>query len=93
MLIRVSKLHIFIFYCFLTEKRLREEGDGVTIPSGWKDTFSKEENKGGVMGKSNFVILFPKYREAYLKESWPVVESLLSKQVFYCGFCTSIQMT
>ena len=74
---------LVLLILFFSEKKLREEGDGVAIPVGWKDTFSKEENKGGVMGKSKFVILFPKYREVYLKECWPVVESLLSKQVRY----------
>ena len=51
------------------------------IPKGWKDTFSKEENKGGVMGSSSFAVLFPKYREAYIKQCWKLVESSVLKHV------------
>ena len=67
-----------------TEKQLEEaaeRGDLAEVPEGWKDTFTKEDNKGGVMGESSFATLFPKYREVYLKKCWPLVKTTLSKRV------------
>ncbi|KAI1248725.1 ribosomal RNA assembly protein krr1 [Eutypa lata] len=45
----------------------------------WKiDTFKPEDNAGGQFAEeSSFATLFPKYREVYLKESWPLVTKLL----------------
>lgn len=65
-----------------TEQQLKRDAEeGLEIPEGWKDKFSKEENKGGVMGLSEFAVLFPKYRESYIKQSWPLVQAALSKTV------------
>ncbi|TRY93663.1 hypothetical protein DNTS_001119 [Danionella cerebrum] len=52
----------------------------LTVPDGWKEPkFTKDDNPRGLMEESSFATLFPKYREAYLKESWPLVQKALSE--------------
>ncbi|KAF2120893.1 hypothetical protein BDV96DRAFT_565863 [Lophiotrema nucula] len=47
----------------------------------WKiDKFTAEDNKGGTfLEESSFSCLFPKYREQYLRGSWPVITKALEK--------------
>lgn len=47
----------------------------------WKtDKFTAEDNVGGTFSEeSSFSVLFPKYREVYLKESWPLITRSLDK--------------
>jgi ribosomal RNA assembly protein len=49
------------------------------VPKDWKEpAFTKEDNPhGGVFAESSFATLFPKYREKYLSESWPLVQQKL----------------
>jgi len=63
----------------LTENMTDEESDTkVEVPVGWKpDEFKPEHNVNGVLEESKFMTLFPKYREAYLKEIWPLVQKFL----------------
>ncbi|VDM62210.1 unnamed protein product [Angiostrongylus costaricensis] len=47
----------------------------------WWDiaTFSKEDNPGGLVAESSFSCLFPKYREKYIRESWPLIEKTMGE--------------
>ena len=40
--------------------------------------FKKEDNPHGLVEESSFATLFPKYREKYLREAWPLVQKSLS---------------
>ncbi|ESN97231.1 hypothetical protein HELRODRAFT_85673, partial [Helobdella robusta] len=55
------------------------EEEKLTVPEGWKpEKFNKEDYPHGLVDTSSFAFLFPKYREKYLKENWPLVKEKLS---------------
>lgn len=51
----------------------------------WKiDTFLPEYSSGHVLEESSFVILFPKYRESYLREIWGQLTKVLDGHGISC---------
>ncbi|KAF2403370.1 eukaryotic type KH-domain (KH-domain type I) [Trichodelitschia bisporula] len=49
------------------------------------EAFTPEDNKGGPFAEeSSFATLFPKYREVYLREAWPMITRVLEKQGIAC---------
>jgi ribosomal RNA assembly protein len=50
-----------------------------------EEAFTPEQNKGGTFTEeSSFATLFPKYREVYLKQSWPTITRALEKHGIAC---------
>jgi len=52
----------------------------------WKiEKFNPQDNVGGTFSEeSSFGVLFPKYREVYLKEAWPMITRSLEKHGVAC---------
>lgn len=52
----------------------------------WKiDKFTPEDNTGGTFSEeSSFGVLFPKYREVYLREAWPMITRALERHGVAC---------
>ncbi|KAH8597285.1 hypothetical protein B0O99DRAFT_618467 [Bisporella sp. PMI_857] len=52
----------------------------------WKiEAFKPEDNAGGTfLEESSFATLFPKYREVYLREAWPLITRSLEKFGIAC---------
>ena len=44
----------------------------------------EEDNRMGLLEESSFATLFPKYRENYLREVWPLVTKELKKYYVNC---------
>lgn len=58
----------------------QELDNKVEVPPGWKpEPFTKECNPHGLLEESFFARTFPKYREKYIREVWPLVKAELSK--------------
>lgn len=46
--------------------------------------FKREDNQASLLAESSFATLFPKYREMYLKEVWPVITTTLLSHGVEC---------
>ncbi|GFT94953.1 KRR1 small subunit processome component homolog [Nephila pilipes] len=54
----------------------------VKIDNAWAmpiEPFKKEDMKHHLLAESSFAMLFPKYREKYIRTSWPAVQTSLSE--------------
>lgn len=51
----------------------------------WKiNEFTQQDNPHGMLEESSFATLFPKYRETYLREVWPLVQDKLKEYGIRC---------
>ncbi|KAK9303974.1 hypothetical protein QLX08_004547 [Tetragonisca angustula] len=62
----------------------KEDGPTTTGPvdNAWSlkiPTFKPEDNPHRLLEESSFATLFPKYREQYLKEHWPLIQKALDE--------------
>ena len=58
-----------------------EEESKEVVDDAWAmkiPEFSKDDNPHGMIEESTFATLFPKYREKYLREVWPLVQKSLN---------------
>jgi len=57
------------------------EEELLEIPEGWEEPgpLSKEENPSGMVAETSFATIFPKYRETYVRECFPLVKKCLSE--------------
>ncbi|KAK2153217.1 hypothetical protein LSH36_304g05013 [Paralvinella palmiformis] len=77
----LSTIHM-AYYSVETPHYKQKTEDLLVVPEGWKEpTFSKDDNPYGMLAESSFATLFPKYREKYLRECWPLVKSKLAEYV------------
>ena len=55
-------------------------GTGIVVDNAWAmkvPEFKASDNPHGLVEESSFATLFPKYREKYLRECWPLVQKKL----------------
>ena len=57
-----------------SSKAVVEDAWSLSIPK-----FESADNPHGMLEESSFATLFPKYREKYLRESWPLVQKALAE--------------
>jgi hypothetical protein len=77
-----SKFCSFLFLGKQKGKKSVNQEELLEVPKGWKEPgITKEENPHGMVSESSFATLFPKYKEAYINECWPLVKKTLADHV------------
>ena len=72
-------LRFFLCYYFYFPFIIAWDHEGI---DHWKiDEFKPEDNPHGLLEESSFATLFPKYRETYLREVWPLLQDKLKEFV------------
>lgn len=72
------------------EERGNIKKESQELPSGkdpkWWDigTFNREDNPNGMVCESSFATIYPKYREKYIREIWPLVKKSLADYQLNC---------
>ena len=67
---------MFFRLSFVEMDDLPDDPWSIEIPK-----FKAEDNPHGLLCESAFATLFPKYREKYLQECWPLVKNALNEHV------------
>lgn len=65
-----------------TDSEEKDGGPSKVVDNAWSmkiPSFRPEDNPHRLLEESSFATLFPKYREHYLRECWPLVQSSLEE--------------
>ena len=85
-LFKIFKYYSFFFFFFFLTAWDHEGIDH------WKvEEFKPEDNPHGLLEESSFATLFPKYRETYLREVWPLLQDKLKEFVSFFVVCCAIK--